>query len=261
MSKLKFIHEGKLKNYLTYALGEIVLIVAGILLALQIDNYNQDRIDHEEEMRLLNNYINDLETDILRINEAVEGDKIILAGQDTLLSLIANHQQSEFNDRKLLLYTVKYTYWYLTAEFSELAISQLKYSDGLQLIEDNEILNAILHYDEGISSCKKVYLELERYFHVQEESQKEIFNLSLAKNIYVLFEQDLSNMFKPGDDLNKFIVKGKYLVQSKSELLNKNYNDLLFYRTTLNNVVIYLTAQKEKAIETIKIIKSRIDKE
>ena len=68
-------------------------------------------------------------------------------------------------------------------------------------------------------------------------------------------------MFNPIDDLDKLIVKGKYLVQSKSELLNKNYNDLLFYRTTLNNVVIYLTAQKEKAIETIKIIKSRIDKE
>jgi len=236
-----------------------VLIVAGILLALQIDNYNQDRIDHNEEMRLLNNYINDLETDISRINEAVEGDKILLAGQDTLLSLIANHKQSEFNDRKLLLYTVKYTYWYLTAEFSELAISQLKYSDGLQLIEDNEILNAILHYDEGISSCKKVYLELERYFHVQEESQKEIFNLSLAKKIYVLFEEDLGNMFRSSDELEKMIDKGQYLIQSNPDLLNKYYNDLLFYRTTLNNIVIYLTEQKEKAIETIKIINSRID--
>jgi len=236
-----------------------VLIVAGILLALQIDNYNQDRIDHNEEMRLLNNYINDLETDISRINEAVEGDKILLAGQDTLLSLIANHKQSEFNDRKLLLYSVKYTYWYLTAEFSELAISQLKYSDGLQLIEDNEILNAILHYDEGISSCKKVYLELERYFHVQEESQKEIFNLSLAKKIYVLFEEDLGNMFRSSDELEKMIDKGQYLIQSNPDLLNKYYNDLLFYRTTLNNIVIYLTEQKEKAIETIKIINSRID--
>jgi len=236
-----------------------VLIVAGILLALQIDNYNQDRIDHNEEMRLLNNYINDLETDISRINEAVEGDKILLAGQDTLLSLIANHKQSEFNDRKLLLYSVKYTYWYLTAEFSELAISQLKYSDGLQLIEDNEILNSILHYDEGISSCKKVYLELERYFHVQEESQKEIFNLSLAKKIYVLFEEDLGNMFRSSDELEKMIDKGQYLIQSNPDLLNKYYNDLLFYRTTLNNIVIYLTEQKEKAIETIKIINSRID--
>ena len=31
-------------NYLKYAIGEIILVVIGILIALQVNNWNQDRI-------------------------------------------------------------------------------------------------------------------------------------------------------------------------------------------------------------------------
>ena len=39
----KLLDEGKLLRYLTYALGEIVLIVVGILLALKVNDWNEDR--------------------------------------------------------------------------------------------------------------------------------------------------------------------------------------------------------------------------
>jgi hypothetical protein len=39
-----------------------------------------------------------------------------------------------------------YTYWYLTAEFSELAMTQLKSSGSLLLIRDEEVRNAMLMY-------------------------------------------------------------------------------------------------------------------
>ncbi len=35
--------EGKTSNYLKYAIGEIVLVVIGILIALQINNLNENR--------------------------------------------------------------------------------------------------------------------------------------------------------------------------------------------------------------------------
>ncbi len=35
------------RNYLLYALGEMVLVVIGILIALQIDNWNDEKIEQE----------------------------------------------------------------------------------------------------------------------------------------------------------------------------------------------------------------------
>ena len=37
------INEGKTTKYLKYAIGEIVLVVIGILIALQINNWNEQR--------------------------------------------------------------------------------------------------------------------------------------------------------------------------------------------------------------------------
>lgn len=45
--------ENKAIAYLKYAIGEIVLVVIGILIALQINNWNQRRLDHIEEKNIL----------------------------------------------------------------------------------------------------------------------------------------------------------------------------------------------------------------
>ena len=45
----QFIEEKKISNYLLYAVGEIVLVVIGILIALAIDNANELSIKKEKE--------------------------------------------------------------------------------------------------------------------------------------------------------------------------------------------------------------------
>ncbi len=47
------LNEGKTTRYFKYAIGEIVLVVIGILIALSINNWNENR---KEENRLLNIY-------------------------------------------------------------------------------------------------------------------------------------------------------------------------------------------------------------
>jgi sensor domain CHASE-containing protein len=38
----------KTQRYLLYAVGEVLLVIVGILIALQIDNWNDERIDRKE---------------------------------------------------------------------------------------------------------------------------------------------------------------------------------------------------------------------
>lgn len=47
------IGEGNLKGYLLYAIGEILLVMLGILLALQVNNWNQGRIEQQKELKAL----------------------------------------------------------------------------------------------------------------------------------------------------------------------------------------------------------------
>lgn len=56
--------EGKMINYLKYALGEIILVMIGILLALQVNNWNQERKNKSLKEFYQKNIITDLNKDI-----------------------------------------------------------------------------------------------------------------------------------------------------------------------------------------------------
>ncbi len=49
----RLLAEDKFSKYILYALGEILLVMIGILLALQINNWNQNRLNDIEEQRIL----------------------------------------------------------------------------------------------------------------------------------------------------------------------------------------------------------------
>ena len=58
--------KGKTGKYLKYAVGETLLVVIGILIALQVNNWNQNRIAQKAEKELSQNILNDLKADKAR---------------------------------------------------------------------------------------------------------------------------------------------------------------------------------------------------
>lgn len=68
----QFLEKGQTKNYLLYAIGEIFLVVIGILIALQINNWNQDKQDRENEAYVLTEIVNNLKEDAAQINDILQ---------------------------------------------------------------------------------------------------------------------------------------------------------------------------------------------
>ena len=60
--------ENKTGKYLKYAIGEIVLVMVGILLALQVNNWNEERLIKKEHLTMLIKLDNELQTNIDRLN-------------------------------------------------------------------------------------------------------------------------------------------------------------------------------------------------
>ena len=102
--RFNLMSENKTGKYFKYAIGEIILVVIGILMALQINNWNEDRKNKE----ILNSYkkslITDLEQDTLALNsviryiknDLIEIEKIgtrlssKYATKDTLIKIVRN---------------------------------------------------------------------------------------------------------------------------------------------------------------------------
>ena len=68
--------KNKTGKYLKYAIGEIVLVVIGILIALQINNWNEHRILLKKEKQYLNEIAVNLQADILRIKDIFKFNRI-----------------------------------------------------------------------------------------------------------------------------------------------------------------------------------------
>ena len=64
------ITEGNAKKYMAYAIGEILLVMIGISLAFQVDNWNDNRIKKNAEIRFYEN-----------IKEQILDDKELIQGQ------------------------------------------------------------------------------------------------------------------------------------------------------------------------------------
>ena len=63
--------ENKFSKYLLYALGEIALVMIGILLALQVNNWNEERKQRQVEIKYFGNLKNDLLADIQRLDTII----------------------------------------------------------------------------------------------------------------------------------------------------------------------------------------------
>ena len=90
----RLLTENRLGRYLIYALGEIVLVVIGILLALQINTWNNSREDRLEERGLLLRLEKELNRDLKEIEEVKNDSEVrILLALPVLDSLGKNNAQ------------------------------------------------------------------------------------------------------------------------------------------------------------------------
>ena len=86
--------EGKTGKYLKYAIGEIVLVMIGILLALQVSNWNQDRKDRISERKLLDNIHKDFIQNKIGFDSVKAINYRSLAALDSMIALLPLNKDS-----------------------------------------------------------------------------------------------------------------------------------------------------------------------
>jgi len=86
----KLLQENRVTRYLVYALGEILLVVIGILIALQINTWNENRKYRNQEAAFYADIISDLDKDLDKLDFLTEFHQKRIEILSTILTYLRN---------------------------------------------------------------------------------------------------------------------------------------------------------------------------
>jgi len=129
---------GKVRKYLLYAMGEVLLVMVGILLALQINNWNEARKDRIEEIKIYRELINDLDECIREVENDIERDK-----EDFIsIGIVINHIIHRYSFHDSLIRHLNNLAWDQQFYPKSSGFESLK-STGLSIISNDSIRLAL----------------------------------------------------------------------------------------------------------------------
>ncbi|NJN49872.1 MAG: hypothetical protein HC798_00130 [Polaribacter sp.] len=176
----KLLEQNRVSKYLLYAFGEIVLVVIGILIALQVSNWNKQNEDRKLEKRYVSELILDLQKDSIFIADVRETSYQQMLSKSKLTEYFEGQQ---FIEDSLIVYFG--TQWKPVPKFNPITttLDELKSTGNIKVIQNSSIRRKILetynYYTTHINNTQ------ERY-HIQQNA---LGNLVMSKvpNIFVEF--------------------------------------------------------------------------
>lgn len=125
-------------------LGEFVVIVVGVLLALWVDELREARKNAELEVQYLESLVTDLEADLVQFDETEAWMRRQEAAAATVLALYEGSPPSE--DVADLVAAVETAGWQYFPSITRNTIDDLKSTGNLRLIRDPEMRRGIAAY-------------------------------------------------------------------------------------------------------------------
>lgn len=144
------ISEHKLKNYLFYAIGEITLVVVGILIALSIDNWNNGRKDLANEQRILIQLKGEYQSNLRQLEEKIATRNLMIKASFKVLADIEN-QRSVNRDSlmaRLVLLVNDPTF--------DPIVNDLISSGNIRLIRNEELKSLLTNWSSDIVALQEV---------------------------------------------------------------------------------------------------------
>lgn len=225
----QLINEGKTSNYIKYAIGEIVLVVVGILIALQINNWNHDRQDKVSEQNFYANFKEQLVEDIYEIKGNIMYNNNYMKRFEYAVQII------EDNDRSRL------------DSLSQISMSLTKYSDlGRQSNIYETLVNSgqikLLNNADIIEEIRELE-ELYIYINKMEEIHKEVVlkeaAISISNNFKLLTLEaiDSDNIYSV--KFQNLIIMIMGIMKEKDEIYHEALGEI-------NTIIKYIDKEIDK---------------
>ena len=151
------VHEGKARSYVAYALGEILLVIVGIVIALQVNNWNEERLEQRQVRRHAQALISDLERDIEMVAPIMRQIELSLNHIRALDAYTRGKRLDELDN--LDLYQLTSFIGYRSYQWHRGAFEQMKIAGTLQQMRDFDLASRITAYDALTRHLDQDYAE------------------------------------------------------------------------------------------------------
>lgn len=210
----------RMGRYFKYAIGEIILVVIGILIALSINNWNQDRKSNNQELKYLKNLQSDLWLEYENNDSIIE----YRWGAAKAAAYLLDVKTLQTSDDLILLET-KINEVFERKNFipTNNTYKELLSSGNLNYITNDSIKNSLLELDKTYVSIANVE------YHMYREYEEYLYNnaVSIATAI---------NLF----DFQKTAETGGLVISKPSQIasdtLIPQYKKLLQNREFINGL-------------------------
>ena len=143
--RIRSLLESKAGQYLAFAAAEVILIIVGILIALQVNNWNVERIEQRRVRELAHALITDLENDIADLEWTLLQMTLTVKNVDA----ISNYTRGTTLDQidNLDLWFLVDTMGYRPYDWNRATIDVFKSTGALQNIRNPELVTLITRYE------------------------------------------------------------------------------------------------------------------
>jgi hypothetical protein len=210
----KMLTESKFNKYLLYAIGEIILVVVGILIALQINNSNDLRKENTIKQTYYNQLIADIDKDSIFISKLIVGTQEF--GIDKYQNYLELFKEPELEIKSILE-----------------RLDSLSRSGPTLIFNDNTVETLIYSGDINLMPIKirNGLLEMKRKKDVAIDAENTNFDgyLTMALNAYQKgyseLEGRLENQTKYAEFLKLYEVRHDRILIFEGALSFKNFGD------------------------------------
>ncbi|MFH4966579.1 DUF6090 family protein [Gaetbulibacter sp. M240] len=234
----KMLSDSKITKYLLYAIGEIILVVIGILIALQINNWNENRKDNFVELKILQSLNNDLITDIINIQGMLKNDSLSIEYNRQLISILKNESVNYDSSMAKIFGDInRYdAFWPQKMGFESLK------SKGLEIIKNDKLKSEIVNlYDFQYAQVAES-MDLKKQLYLSTNSVFLDYLETISSDSSRKFDD---SHFKVPNDFNGL----------------KRDNRFMNYLTHIYTERIIFQNYVKAALEKMKIIQKQIEKE
>jgi hypothetical protein len=248
--------KNKTGKYLKYAIGEVVLVVIGILIALSINNWNESRIDRLSEQAILRQLKSEFNSNLKQLDEKIGIRSYIINSAIQLLANIDNPSIRNIDSIEMhLAKTIPYTTF-------DPILNDLATSGNLRLIKNDSLrallsvwTSEIVQVTEGEQTWAKYRNEIYIPFLIKNYQVRSLRNKAMKTNLLYTF---LINQENRESEI-KDIGNSKHFSDFNTLLDNPDYEDHLVRCITTNrNTQQQAFILRDRIVEILDILNKEI---